>query len=151
VVAHFPYIRANGHCSIHFSLAGNSSTHVEHMVQKGMVWIDCLRTKPNAWLSFYLQFFSGITRCLVTVCMLPVKLDKSFQRVYEKALPLLGVSCKIKKEWKSLPEMYQGLALPNFHLVALLEKVSFLLGNWGFFGQAHSDALAMAYYNFLSR
>ncbi len=83
--------------------------------------------------------------------MLPVKLDKSFQRVYEKALPLLGVSCKIKKEWKSLPEMYQGLALPNFHLVALLEKVSFLLGNWGFFGQAHSDALAMAYYNFLSR
>ncbi len=44
---------------IHFLPAGNSSTHVEHMVQKGMDWIDCLRTKPvfrgNAWLSFYLQ------------------------------------------------------------------------------------------------
>jgi hypothetical protein len=45
--------------------------------------------------------------------------------------------------------MYQGLALPSFLLVALLEKVSFLLGNWGFFGQAHSNALAMVYNNFL--
>ncbi len=35
------------------------------------------------------------------------------------------------------------------HLVALSEKVSFLLGNWGFLGQAHSDDLAMAYKKFL--
>jgi hypothetical protein len=45
--------------------------------------------------------------------------------------------------------MYQGLALPNFPLVALAEKISFLLSNWGFYGQAHSDALAMANDNFL--
>jgi hypothetical protein len=44
--------------------------------------------------------------------------------------------------------MYQGLTLPNFLLVALSEKVSFLFGNWCFSGQAHSDALAMAYNNF---
>ena len=41
---------------VHFSPAGNSSTHVDHMVQKGLDWVDCLRTKPisraNAWLSF---------------------------------------------------------------------------------------------------
>jgi hypothetical protein len=44
---------------IHFSPEGNSSTHVDHMVQKGLDWVDCLCTKPisraNAWLSFYLQ------------------------------------------------------------------------------------------------
>ncbi len=45
--------------------------------------------------------------------------------------------------------MYQGLALPNILLVTLSEKVSFLLGNWSFFGQAHSNALTMAYNNFL--
>jgi hypothetical protein len=50
----------------------------------------------------------------------------------------------MKKEWRTLPEMYQGLALPNFLLVAFLEKVSFLLRNWGFFGQAHGGALVMA-------
>ena len=32
---------------VHFSLAGNSSTHaVDHMVQKGLDWVDCLCTKP---------------------------------------------------------------------------------------------------------
>jgi hypothetical protein len=45
--------------------------------------------------------------------------------------------------------MYQGLALPNFSLVALAEKITFLLSNWGFPGVAHSDSLAMAYDNFL--
>jgi hypothetical protein len=139
---------------VHFSLAGNSSTHMEHMVQKGLDWVDCLCSKKpvlrrDAWLSFYLQLFPGISWGLVTVCMHPKQLDKSFQRVYKKALPFLGVNCKMKKEWRTLPEMYQGLSLPNFSLEALARKVSFLLENWGFRGQAHSNALAMAYENFL--
>ncbi len=70
------------------------------------------------------------------------------QRAYAKALPFLGVSCKIKKEWCTLPKMHQGLALPNFPLIALSKKISFLLGNWGFHGLAHSNSLAMAYENF---
>ncbi len=41
---------------VHFSPAGNSSVHVENMVQKGLDWVDCLKTKPvirsDAWLSF---------------------------------------------------------------------------------------------------
>ena len=39
--------------------------------------------------------------------------------------------------------------MPNFPLLALSEKLTFLVGNWGLIGQAHSDALAMAYENFL--
>jgi hypothetical protein len=103
------------------------------MVQKGLDWVNCLHSKPvsrnNAWLSFYLQLFPGISWGLVTVCMHPTKLDKCFQRVCEKALPFLGVNCKMKKEWRTLLEMYQGFSLPNLPLVALAEKVSFLLGN----------------------
>jgi hypothetical protein len=68
---------------------------------------------------------------------------------YEKALPSLGVNRKIKKQWQTLPEMYQGLSLLYFPLIAMAEKVSFLLCNWGFHAIAHSDALAMAYNNFL--
>ena len=118
---------------VHFSPAGNSSSHVDNMVQKGLDWVDCLRTKPisraDAWLSFYLQLFPGMSWGLVTVCMSPLKLDKKFQKVYEKALPFLGVNRKIKCEWRTLPEMYQGLGLPNFPLIALSSKISFLLGN----------------------
>ncbi len=71
------------------------------------------------------------------------------QKVYEKALPFHGVNCKIKREWRSLPEIYQGLALPNFFLVALAEKMAFFLGNWGYLGQAPSDTLAMVYESFV--
>jgi hypothetical protein len=39
--------------------------------------------------------------------------------------------------------------MPNVPCVALAEKVSFLLGNWGFAGQAQSDTLAMVFDNFL--
>jgi hypothetical protein len=138
---------------LHLSQAGNSITHINHMVQKDLNWVDCLRTKPvscsNAWLSFYFQLFPAISWGLVTVCMQPAKLNKKLQRVYKRALPFLGVNWKIKQEWRTLLEMYQGLSLPNFPLMALSEKVSFLFGNWGFHGQAPSDALAMAFQNFL--
>ncbi len=119
-----------------FTLAGNLVTHMECMVQKGLDWVDSLLTKPlpsrDVWLSFYMQLFPGISWGLVAVCMLPTKLDKIIQQVYERALPFLGINCKIKKEWRTLPKMYQGLALPNFPLVALSAKISFLLENWGF-------------------
>ena len=138
---------------VHFSPAGNSLTHVEHMVQKGLDWADCLRTKPvnrnDAWLSFYLQLQPAITWGLVTVCMPPKKLDAQYQRIYAKVLPLLGVNRNIKREWRTLPEQYQGLGMPNVPLLALSEKLTFLVGNWGLTGQAHSDALAMAYENFI--
>ncbi len=39
--------------------------------------------------------------------------------------------------------------MPSFLLVTLSDKILFLLGNWGFHGVAHSDALAMAYDNVL--
>ena len=138
---------------VHFSPAGNSSVHVENMVQKGLDWVDCLKTKPvirsDAWLSFYLQILPTISWRLVTVCMPPKKLDFQYQRIYARALPFLGVNSKIKREWRTLPEQYQGLGMPNFPLLALAEKLTFLVGNWGLIGQAHSDALSMAYENFL--
>jgi hypothetical protein len=37
---------------VHFSLARNSATHVEHMVQKGLDWVDCLRTKLGSVSTF---------------------------------------------------------------------------------------------------
>jgi hypothetical protein len=91
---------------VHFSLVENLGTHVDHMVCKGLDWVDCLCTKPllsnDMWFSFYLQLFPAISWGL-TVCMWPLTLNQCFQKVYEKALPLLGVNCKIKREWGILP------------------------------------------------
>jgi hypothetical protein len=50
---------------VDFSPAGNSTMHMERMVQKFLDWVDCLRSKPlsrrDAWLSFYMQLFPGIS------------------------------------------------------------------------------------------
>jgi hypothetical protein len=50
---------------VYFSLAGNSAMHVEHMVQRGLEWVDCLCMTPvsrkDAWLSFYLQLYPRIS------------------------------------------------------------------------------------------
>jgi hypothetical protein len=71
---------------VHFSPAGNSSTHVEHMVQKGLDWVDCLRSKllprRDPWLSFHMQLVPGISWGMVTMCLHPRKLDSMFQNVY---------------------------------------------------------------------
>jgi hypothetical protein len=61
--------------------------------------------------------------------MQPKKLDVHVQCVYAKALPFLGVNGNIKREWRTLPEQYQGLGMPNIPLAALVEKLSFLAGN----------------------
>ncbi len=61
----------------------------------------------------------------------------------------MGINGNIKKEWRSLPTMYQGLGLPCFPLVALAKKISFLQENWGRSGIAQSDALSLAYDDFL--
>jgi hypothetical protein len=81
---------------VHFSPTGNPSMHVEHMVQRGLDWVDCLQTNPvarnDAWLSFYLQLYPGVSWGLVTTCMHPKKLDAQMQCIYAKALPFLGVN-----------------------------------------------------------
>jgi hypothetical protein len=77
---------------------------------------------------------------LVAICMPPKKFDAKIQRVYEGALPFLGVNHKIRREWRTLPETYQGLGMPNMPLISLSEKISFLLGNWGFLGQVYPIA-----------
>jgi hypothetical protein len=112
---------------VHVSPAGNTATHVEHMLQKDFEWANCLQTMPlpccNAWLSFYLQLFLAISWGIVTVCLPPQRLDMMTQQIYAEALPSLGMNRNIKKEWRTLSEMYQGLSLPNFPCIALADKI----------------------------
>jgi hypothetical protein len=49
----------------------------------------------------------------VTLSHPPALLDKAFQSIYYKLLPAMGVNRCITKSYRMLPEIYQGLALPN--------------------------------------
>ncbi len=64
----------------YFSPTGNSNMHINHLVKKGLDWVESLQAKliscSNAWLSMYFQLLPAILWGLVTVCMQPSKLDK---------------------------------------------------------------------------
>ncbi len=138
---------------VHFSPSGLSTTHINQMVQRGLDWIDCLCTRPliqrNVWFSFYLQLYPAISWGLVTTILPSATIEKKVQALYFKSLPLMGINGNIKKEWQSLPTMYQGLGLPCFPLVALAKKISFLRENRGNTGVAQSNALSLAYDDFI--
>ena len=137
---------------IHFVLKGDSTTHIENMHQKGIDWHDKILAKPlhrhNAWLSFFMQLYPGMLWGLVSVVLSPLKLNEMMQKLYYKILPILGINCCITKAWRMLPEIYQGLGLLNFVVIAFAAKVYFLQSHWGFEG-ATSDAMQFAYEAFL--
>ncbi len=86
----------------------------------------------------------------MTTVLPPATLEKKVQALYYKALPLMGSNGNIKKEWRSLLAMYQGLGLPSFPLVTLSKKISFRQGNWGSPEVSQIDALSLAYDDFLT-
>ena len=137
---------------VHFSPAGDSTSHIVNMREKGYKWVERLKTRPlpprDAWFSFDNQLVHGLSWGLVTVILPPATLDYLIQKLYFKALPLLGVNRCITKEWRCLPEMFQGLGLPNFVIRALADKIHFMQCHWGFEGVT-SAMLLFAFEAFL--
>ena len=133
---------------MHFAPIGDTTHHMEMMKKKGLDWVDRIATRPlprrDAWLSFHAQLFPGMVWGLVAVIMRPQKLDDLIQSLYYKILPHLGVNRNITKPWRTLPERFQGLGLPNFVVVAFAAKVHFIQCNWGF-KEAASELMRYAF------
>ena len=67
--------------------------------------------------------------------MTPGKLDKPMQSLNFQILLYLAIYWHITKEWRMLPERYQGLGLPNFVVWSLAVKISFVQRHLGAVGQ----------------
>ena len=106
------------------------------MCKKGYDWADRLTTRPlpprDSWLSFFLQLLPGISWGLLTVVMPPAQLNREFNDLYYRILPLLGINRHIGFDWRMLSERFGGLGLPNFVVLAFACKIYFLQSNWGF-------------------
>jgi hypothetical protein len=68
--------------------------------------------------------------------------------VYFRCLPLLGVQRHIELSWRTRPEAFQGVGLPNFALLSLALKLQLIKCIWGFHDAA-SMSLAMGYTLFM--
>ena len=100
------------------SLDASKSDHVKKIIKKRIDYVDRTNTgklpRRYASMSFFAQLLPGINRGLVAVVLTPKALQKYYQDLYYKILPLLGVNRNMGKEWRTLPERYQGLDLLDF-------------------------------------
>jgi hypothetical protein len=137
---------------VYWSPTSGGGKHVSEMARKGYNWADRMRSRPLpfdlAWRSFMLQLQPGMTWGICTVVMPPKKILSQFQRVYFQCLPSLNVNRHIELPWRLLHERYQGLGMPNFALVSLASKLTFIQQAWGF-ESVDSKALMMGYESFL--
>ena len=68
---------------------------------------------------------------LVAITHPPEKLEKQFQSVWYKCLPSLKVNRCLRKEWRSLPLRFQGLAMPEVNIELLGRKIHLVQHHWG--------------------
>jgi hypothetical protein len=85
---------------------------------------------------------------LSTVVLSSKEFALATKPVYFKCLLLLGVQQHIELPWRTLPESFQGIGLPNLALHSLASKLQLLQCNWGFKDET-SLALLMGYESFL--
>ena len=78
-----------------FGPASQGTKHIAEMCKKGISWADQLSSRPlphaDAWTSFILQLFPGMSWGIATVVLSPRELYLATKPVYSKCLPFLGV------------------------------------------------------------
>ena len=77
-----------------------------------------------------MQLYPGMAWGLVSVVLAPKELNDTMQTLYAKILPLLCINRCITDAWRMPPEMYEGIGLPNFVVVAFATKIYFLQCHW---------------------
>jgi hypothetical protein len=147
-----PTSKASLMLGIWFGPTSRGTKHMKEMCSKGFVWADKLNAHPLppsvAWISFSFQLCPGMLWGITTVVLSSQELYQATRIVFFWCLPLLGVQQHIELPWRTLPEMYQGIGLPNFALISLAAKLQCIQCNWGF-NKASSRSLTMGYESFL--
>ena len=125
---------------------------MHEMCNKGYEWADPLSSRSlshsDAWTSFTLQLYPGMSWGIAMVVLSPQEFYLVTKPVYYKCLPFLGVQHQIELPWRTLPECYQGISLPNFSLISLSSKLQLILCGWGF-KYAASQSLRLRYNEFV--
>jgi hypothetical protein len=137
---------------IWFSPSSRGMKHIQEMCQKGHDWAAWLHSRPlnhtEVWVSFSLQLYPGMAWGLSTVVLSSRELYLATKPVYFKCLPLLGIQRHIELRWRTLPESFQGIGLPNLALHSLASELQLLQCIWGF-RDATSLSLLTGYESFL--
>ena len=92
-----------------------------------------IAARKCVWLLFFVQIYPGILG--TCGCDGPSHIfNKMIWHLYCRILPVLGVNWCIISKFRTPLCGYQGLGLPNFVVIAFVEKVHFLENNLGRLG-----------------
>jgi hypothetical protein len=121
---------------MHTNLAGEWKDHLKEIERKGLEWSSRLRSnkylKPgDGWLSLNIQLKPSLEYGLVCVSECPHKVSKVLDRIYYRSLGRLRVNCHIRKEFRTLPKMFQGLGMFDLNVDNLGLRIHFLRQHWG--------------------
>ena len=119
---------------VYFAPNGDFTSQVEYMVKSGLHHASCLKSHPlrprEARMSVDLALMPKMLYGAVAVSHSPGRLEEAFQKVYFNLLPFLGVNRNITKEYRMLPQQYQGLGLPNPNIEVLSAKLQLIREYW---------------------
>ena len=116
--------------------AGQDKKHLDEIiVKKYRTWLD--RSK-NGHLpaslnhkSYHFKLWPGMNYGLATLATPTRMVANLLDRLDYEALPLLGVTRSIKKEWRNLPRAVGGIGLRNVAIEQLIGWVNMLLQHYG--------------------
>ena len=115
---------------------GNDKKHLEEVVlKKYRTWIDRsknghLSARLN-WESYYFKLWAGLNYGLATLATPTNMVQQILDRLDYEALPLLGVSRSLKKEWRVLPRACGGIGLRNLVHEQFIGWINMLLQHYG--------------------
>ena len=84
----------------------------------------------DGWLSLNIQLKPQMEWGIV--CMLEKldNVDKAIHAVFHASMSCLRVNQKMRKEFRMIPEMYQGLGMFNLNIDGLGARIFFLYRHW---------------------
>ncbi len=119
---------------VYCSPTGNFTTHVDIIIQTGLLHASCLKGRPipprDARKSVDLAIILKILYGGVAVTHPLAQLLKAFHKIYYNLLPQLGINRNITREYRMLPRQYQGLGLPNPNIEILSAKLQLIQEHW---------------------
>lgn len=112
----------------------NPTIPLAELKNTGLDWVDRIKARPlerrDVWLSLECQQYPKWNFGLSSLYATPAELDKTINKVYYQALPLLGFNRNITSDYRTLPREFQGINLRQMSIEKLSKDLALLLRHW---------------------
>ena len=117
------------------NLANVSKSQLKYIRDLGLGWATQLSTNKyispaDGWKSLFTQLKPKVAWGAVCLTATPLHVDRVQSAIYHRSLSRLRVHRSIRRELRTMPEMFQGLGMFDLNVERLGKKVYFLRRHW---------------------